>query len=209
MRLFSIICLLALISCDKETLAPEVFGDIQGRVIDSITEEGISGVSITTSPPTDAILTDADGTFFIQTIPEGNYTISAKKPDYSSNNVSISVRNDRPTSATIFLEQNDEDDLLEISSVLAVKINRFESTISNDSNFVSVEYEIENISRNTNIAEYEVYFTVFAGNQTYKQSQSGEDLDPGKKFFGSFNRYTFRTAADSVIVDDVWAPGFQ
>ena len=57
--------------CAKETVDPELYGSIEGRVQTS-SGEGLSSVSITTTPGTDAILTDANGQFTISDIPTGN-----------------------------------------------------------------------------------------------------------------------------------------
>ena len=72
--------------------------------MDQDASSALEGASITTSPPTSAILTGSDGKFSIQDIPVGNYTITAQKNGYKKSSVSVSVRENAVTQATIFLE---------------------------------------------------------------------------------------------------------
>lgn len=200
--------LLVLVSCEKNTIAPEEFGDIQGIVLDSETDAPVAGASITTSPPTDAIRSDENGAFQITNVLEGSYTITAEKTGYLNNNVSVSVRSDRLASATLFMNQEDEEDT-DISKILSASISKIETTASNDSNFVYVEYAVENISSNNTLTQFEVYFDIETANETLNVSQAGTEISPGQKFFGNFRRYTFDTPAESVTISGLWAPGFR
>jgi hypothetical protein len=75
------------------TLAPEplTFGQLSGQVVDAISNQPISNVSITTRPPTSALLTDGQGRVVIDSVPEAIYTIIAKKVGYQTDSVTISL----------------------------------------------------------------------------------------------------------------------
>ncbi len=103
-NIFIILSLIFLSSCKEDTIAPELYGSISGIVMDQDASTALEGASITTSPPTSAILTGSDGKFSIQDIPVGNYTITAQKNGYKKSSVSVSVRENAVTQATIFLE---------------------------------------------------------------------------------------------------------
>ncbi len=101
-----------LFSCEKDAIDQETFGSIEGFVLNSETEEPVSNANITTTPPTNSILTEPDGTFFFDDIPTGGYSIQARKSGFKSNSVSVSVREDGVAHASIPLspEPEDEDD---------------------------------------------------------------------------------------------------
>ena len=45
-------------SCKEDTITPEMFGSISGVVLDADDSSPIAGASVTTSPPTNALVTD-------------------------------------------------------------------------------------------------------------------------------------------------------
>ncbi|MBL1215042.1 MAG: hypothetical protein HND52_16890 [Ignavibacteriae bacterium] len=104
----SILLSFLLYSCDEDNFEPELFGSISGVVLDAETSTPIEGASITTGPPTHAIVTNANGMFSIDDIPTDNYTITAKKVGYKNGSVTISVKEDETTNATILLEEEVE-----------------------------------------------------------------------------------------------------
>jgi len=109
-----LIGLLFLFSCEKDALDREEFGSIHGFVINSQTEEKVTNANITTTPPTNSILTDEEGIFNFNDVPAGGYSIQARKSGYKSNSVSVTVRKDQTAIANIPLtpepEEEDDDD---------------------------------------------------------------------------------------------------
>ena len=110
--LLLLISFLFLFSCEKDAIDQDTFGSINGFVLNSETEEPVSNANITTTPPTNSILTEPDGTFYFDDIPTGGYSIQARKSGYKSNSVSVTVREDGVAHASIPLtpEPEDEDD---------------------------------------------------------------------------------------------------
>ena len=91
-RLSLTICLSAIIfSCNESTVDPKLYGSISGTVTTS--EDGLpmEGVSITTSPGTTSVSTDVDGKFLLDDVLVGDYSVNAKKEDYTAVNTSITV----------------------------------------------------------------------------------------------------------------------
>jgi TolB protein len=103
-HILAVLLLIFFSSCKEDTIQPVLYGSISGVVINDSTSLAIGGASITTSPPTSALLTGADGKFSIDDIPVGNYAINAQKAGYKKGSVSISVRENAATQATVFLE---------------------------------------------------------------------------------------------------------
>jgi len=100
----------AFISCEKNAIDIETFGSIEGFVLNSETEEPMSNVSVTTTPPTNSILTSTDGTFRFDEIPAGSYSIQVRKAGFQNNSVSVTVREDNTAIANIPLTPEEEEE---------------------------------------------------------------------------------------------------
>jgi len=100
--LFSIF---VLISCKEDTNSVNL-GIISGKVLNAKDNSPVSGVLITTEPPSQTLLTDAGGKFSIIDVSPGDVFIRATKTGYKSNSVTINVKANKTTSATILLTDN-------------------------------------------------------------------------------------------------------
>lgn len=103
---FLTILLFFLVSCKEDTIQPEMFGNISGLVLDADDSSPIAGASVTTSPPTNALVTDDSGKFEYSNITAGNYTITLSKNEYVKNTVSVQVKDGETTSPTILLNKS-------------------------------------------------------------------------------------------------------
>jgi photosystem II stability/assembly factor-like uncharacterized protein len=66
-----------------------------GRVTDNGTGQPIAGAVVSTVPPTDSAVTDADGYYFFESIEPGIYTISASVTGYKSASVTVTATEGR------------------------------------------------------------------------------------------------------------------
>lgn len=193
-------------SCAKDTVEAELFGDIDGIVIDSETEEGIRNVSITTSPPSNAILTSDDGSFSIDNVPAGNTTIQARKSGFSNTSVSVSVRDNRVATARIVMTATDESEEASEDD-LEVEVTSWENGSDDENNFVDVEYRITNTSSTANISEYEVDFEITTSGDTFFFQVSGENLRSGQNRVDDFRKNIRQETATDVQVEGIWIGG--
>jgi len=192
------------LSCSKDVMEPELFGDIEGIVIDSITEEGVPNVGITTAPASDAILTNSDGSFSFTDLPVGNYTIQARKNGFINNSVSVAVRDNKTSVARILLKP-EEDDTPVREEDLEVIISSWFNETRGDSSFVDVEYRVSNLSTVNDIDEYEIYFEIETGGDTnFFYDVSGTNLKKGQNRVGGFSKYIRTFTATDVKVIGVW-----
>lgn len=109
MKIFFILFLLVASSCAKEAIDTETLGNIEGKIINSETDQPVSNVNITTTPPTNAILTNEAGAFFLVDVPTGSYSIQARKAGFEGNSVNISVREAKTSIANILLTPEPEE----------------------------------------------------------------------------------------------------
>jgi hypothetical protein len=202
--LFSLVLLVA--GCDDETLGPESRGTIAGVVQDAETNEAVAQANVTTSPPTQSVLTGEDGSFEITDVSTGSYSIQASKTDYESRSVQVSVQENQTTSATLLLERTDEfssdtDSLTaEVTNWFNDRVNRDNS--GTDSIFADVEYSARNVG-DVRIQNYEVYFEIDTSEGTFSQEVQGDSLDMGQRDIEGFRKY-IPTEAQDVRVNEVY-----
>jgi hypothetical protein len=199
------LALLLAAGCKESTLEPERFGSIEGRVLDFETGDPLAGASITTSPPSGAIVTRNDGTFRIEEVLVGNYTITGNKTGYDPNTVTIAVLADRITEATLFLSEEDTTDTDDEAS-MTVDILNFTNQVGPDSTDVRVQYRVENTGEVT-IPSYEVYFRIETTGTDYFEEQTGTDLGVGQLDIGEFTEFIGQDSATAVVVDTFFFEG--
>lgn len=95
----------------EETVEPETFGNITGQVLFSNNQQPVANASITTNPPTEALITNEDGTFVISNVPTGNVTVSIKKAGYKAESRSVRVREDQTTQVFVDLSIDEKGNL--------------------------------------------------------------------------------------------------
>lgn len=105
---FWFLLLFGFTACEEGTFEPELFGSISGLVRDADTNEPIIGASVTTNPPTNAIVTNDEGRFLLSEIETGTYSITVRKTGYLNASVSVSVRDGQTAEAIMFLQPKDE-----------------------------------------------------------------------------------------------------
>ena len=73
------------------TVEGPVVGDIQGVIYDATNTQPLSGATITTEPTTSSKITDKNGSFLIEGIEPGDYTLQVTKTGYQSNTTTVKV----------------------------------------------------------------------------------------------------------------------
>ncbi|WP_445664153.1 carboxypeptidase regulatory-like domain-containing protein [Fodinibius sp. AD559] len=203
----AVLCITALWGCSKETITPETFGNIDGQVLNSETEEGIAAVNITTSPATNSIVTNQDGSFSLNEVTTGNYNITASKSDFESTTVSVNVREGKTATAQIYLDPESGSGEKSLTAKVTAWNERrvnIDSTGA-DSTFADVEYEVANSSDDIDIDRYEVYFDIYTSGETYSREEADTALSAGEKNIDEFSKYVHHTTIDSIVVSGTYA----
>ena len=194
----------ALVGCDDETVGPETRGTLTGTVESAETNAPIPRANVTTGPPTQSVLTGEDGTFSLDNIPTGNYTVTASKNDFGSRSVTVRVEEGQTTNASILLEPENgtEADSLsaQVTNWVNDPINR--DSTGADSVFVDVEYRAENVGEGT-ISRYKVFFDIETSEGSSQFEIEGDSLLEGEADLGGFRKYV-RSEAQSVEVSDTF-----
>lgn len=204
--LLVLVPMLAILGCENDLLEPDLRGSIEGQVIDAETNAALGGAGITTNPPSSSLLTDGEGRFRLENLPEGNYTVTARRNGYRSNTTTVSVRDGETTPAVIFLEESDADDDTTATADFQASVLGFSNRFRGDSVYVAVEYRARNTG-DTDIELYEIYFQLLTTGQTYFHEVSGDDLRVGQSDIGEFEKYVGRDTVTVVQISDIYYSG--
>lgn len=204
----ALLVLLSLAGCKDGLLEPELYGSIEGRILDRETFKPVAGALVTTSPATGAIVTGEDGRFAIDDVLVGSYTIAASRRGYDPSTVTVAVRNGQTTNAEFFLQEEGEEgagpDIEFAAEVLNFTNEVFAARGGGDSTFVNVEYRALN-QGDVNISDYEIYFRIDTNRGPFYQEIAGSDLGAGQLDFGTFRKYLLGARAEGVVILDTAA----
>ncbi len=93
-------------SCKEDTVQPELFGSIEGIVLDAEDNSPVVSAAVSTAPATTSLITNSEGKFSYTNISTGSYTISVSKTGYDKKSVTVSVKEDEITPVTILLDKS-------------------------------------------------------------------------------------------------------
>ena len=210
-RFAALLVLLTLAGCKDGTLLPDQFGSIQGTVVDFATGAPIPGAGVTTTPATDATVTDANGAFSVPDALVGSYTITANRSGYAANTATVAVRDARTAQATVFLRASTDPGTggtptQEITAEVTNFFNRRITTTRGDSNIVVVDYRIRNTGSAT-VSGYQVIFKIVTPAGAFFQDVTRTTLAVGQSAVGRVEKDTGGALATDVQVEDFFITG--
>jgi hypothetical protein len=153
------ILLLYFYGCDLSS-SSGYFGNLKGIVNDSATHEGLNSVRITTIPPSQDTIADANGNFKLTNIPMSNsfgtVTLIASRPRYITNMITVDLKSDDTINVRLALIPADE-----VFFAYGLLLTQYENLYSLSAvNFRNIrvlrEYEMEADARFRN-TQNEVY----------------------------------------------------
>lgn len=106
---FSIL-LLTVFSCKEELVDQIETATIKGKVVKRGTNTPLANVKITTSPSTNTVFTESDGSFEITDVPTGDYSVKAEVSGYLANYQSANLKNPAQIVNIVF-EMDDDTSL--------------------------------------------------------------------------------------------------
>ena len=208
--LLAVLALTVLAGCKEGLVEPERFGSISGRVVDFATGAPVAGAGVTTSPATDATVTDSEGAFAVAEALTGSYTITANRNGYTPNTVTVSVREARTAAATLFLRTvpaaGPDTTISDLTVEVTGFFNRRVSTTRGDSSSVVVDYRVRNTG-NTLVRNYEAYFRIVTPRGDFFQEVQRTALAVGQTDIGRFEKDAGGALATSVHVDGFFTNG--
>ncbi len=82
-------------------------GSLFGTLFDGINNQPVAGASITTNPPSVALITGPTGQFVIDSLAVGNYTVIVEKFGYTTDSVAVAVNENKVTPVAMLLNPAD------------------------------------------------------------------------------------------------------
>ncbi len=106
-KLLPLLFLLSLAACEEDiTVTPDVYGTLVGTVVDDGTGKPIAGATLTTSPTTTALSSDAAGKFDFGQLVTGTYALRVEKSGYTQKLLSVVVKENEETAAAARLSRD-------------------------------------------------------------------------------------------------------
>lgn len=96
-------------SCREDLVGKVTMGTITGKVVQKGTNTPIPNVKIYSSPTTQTVFTKADGTFILEDLPLGDYSVKAELTGYLASFQSVNLKTENGVS--IVFELSDDDSL--------------------------------------------------------------------------------------------------
>lgn len=96
-----------LIQCSEELMEKNNKGAVKGIVVQSKTNKPLANVKITTGPTTQTIFTAADGTFQINDMPIGDYSVKAELEGYLMEIKAANLKDDGQMVSVVFEMKDD------------------------------------------------------------------------------------------------------
>ena len=97
--------LLSFASCNP--IEYDVFGTIEGKVLDVDDNKAIENVCVTLSPSNRNTMTDSDGKFTFSELDAKQYSVTVQKNGYETNVKTVNVITSETSSVTITMKKND------------------------------------------------------------------------------------------------------
>jgi len=100
----------SIISCSEELVDKVQTGTLKGVVIKKGTNQPLKNVKVHTTPSTETVFTKDDGSFIIENIPIGDYSVRAELMGYLTSFQGVSLKNNAQVVSVVF-ELSDDDSL--------------------------------------------------------------------------------------------------
>jgi len=100
------ILVLLLVGCNEDTIQPQLFGTIEGQVLNRDDLTPLEGVAISTTPTTTSTLTDVFGNFTLEDIPVGTYSVRAELNDFLTKLEGVSINGNTTGEVIIRMEKD-------------------------------------------------------------------------------------------------------
>ncbi len=105
----AILSFLLATGCSEDTIQPDVFGTLSGRVLIEGTSIPVADAIVSTNPPTSQVVTDAQGRFIFDEIETGSYTVRAEKTGLVSASETVTILENRESAVIISMSEKLED----------------------------------------------------------------------------------------------------
>lgn len=104
-----LLLLLLFAACEDEKVDVTYYGSLSGVIVDGETYEPLEGVLVATNPASSSVLTSNSGEFSFNKVLSGEVSVTARKKEYLSSTIIVSVYDREQTQMNIVLQKDDKD----------------------------------------------------------------------------------------------------
>ena len=97
-------------ACTEDMVGKVDLGTIRGKVVIIGSNEPLTNVKITTKPSSQTVFTDSDGSFILEEVPSGSYSVKAELKGYLTTFESVSIQQSEQK-VNVVIEMNDDEAL--------------------------------------------------------------------------------------------------
>jgi hypothetical protein len=145
-------------SCSEDTIDSLEFGTLTGKVVQEGSYLPVENVKISTNPSTSTVFTDENGEFIITNIPDGEYSVQAKKDGHITNFEGATILPNKEVNITFELQPENANNRQPFSPVAIYPIDNSDGIdikvdlvwTSKDPENDDLYYDIELRNNNTN-----------------------------------------------------------
>lgn len=109
LQVFLFLMVMIFTSCEDDKVDIGKYGSLSGIILNGTDYSPLSGVLISTSPSSSAVITDAEGKFNLEKVVEGEVSITARKKDFLSSSVNVAVYEGENTPITLYLLKDEKN----------------------------------------------------------------------------------------------------
>lgn len=183
-----------IISCNEDRINENDLGSITGKVVVKGSNVPLKNVRISTSPVTSTVFSDSTGSFVIENVPAGEYSVGARLDEYLATfepatvvfnkpvnvifEMELSTANNKPPSTPVLISPVE-------NSILSVPKATFVwSSIDPEKDPLTFKLELRN-DKNEDVLTFEnlrdsiyVYEELMLGTQYFWQVSASDDINP-------------------------------
>lgn len=193
-----------LTGCQEDALEIDLYGSLQGVILDEESFLPIPGVIITTVPATEIVFSDEEGRFFIDSMLVEGYTIRAKKEGYREELQTVTIEDGRVKKLTMLM-------------LLAPEENTTPGLPYGPSPFDGAPNQPTEITLSWTALNSDPQDTLFYDVYLYSDEKPGGELvlSAGRDTFVTLNdldfgtTYYWQAVVDDRIFDPVYGPVWQ
>lgn len=109
LQVFLFLMVMIFTSCEDDKVDIGKYGSLSGIILNGADYSPLSGVLISTSPSSSAVITDAEGKFNLEKVLEGEVALTARKKDFLSSSVNVAVYEGENTPITLYLLKDEKN----------------------------------------------------------------------------------------------------
>ncbi len=191
---FLLLSISVILSCSEDGIDENGRGELTGTVVTSGDNLPLANVKITTSPASNTVFTNSQGTFTIEQVPTGEYSVQAQLDDYVTAFEAANILDGLTTNVVFEMQLSSQDNLPPLAPVLltpadnetevGTEVEFVWNSSNNDDDEIIYSFELRNGQTNEIVITESLADTTYAmsglelGVNYFWQVSADDDVNP-------------------------------